>query len=446
MKTLSLRPLILRLSLAVAIVAGAVWLGRLIVLNALSDSLMTYVERTPTLSNEARRQAMDLAVKYTPDNPMAHLQRGGNYLTAAVEEGNEDWAGVSLWEIRQAARMSPEDYRIWLALGRALDRTGRSNEAREAYDRAMRLSPNYFDTHWALGNHLLRAGDREGAFVQMRQALALRPSAFSLIFDYAWEAYRGDALAIARALEPGPEIMAEMAALLVRRDLADAGLQVWRQIAAPSPDDVRRFAASLIQAGRHGSAYQIWDAAALPEEDIPDPGSLLANGGFEKRIQLNQEVPFHSWRIGAGGGVRVTVDRKDPREGSQSLRVSFSLENNQPVTVASQTVPARPNQSYCLTFYLRTEELKSLSLPLVELYDAASPQRAYAATAPFSGEFPKWTEQSLRIRTAAATEAVTVRLQRPPCADPLCSIDGRLWLDGFKLTACDDRAKGTPGN
>lgn len=431
--------LILRFSIFLLLLGGGLLLGKRILLAALGDSFASYVERTSTLSIAAQLEGVDRAVDYAPFDPLTRLRRGGRYIAAATEEGNGDWGVVALDEIRQAALLAPTDYRIWLALGRALDRVGNAAEARTAFERACQLAPNYFDTHWAYANHLLRAGERDASFLQMRQALALRPAAFALIFDYAWAAFNGDLQAILAALDPPPSVQARMATLLVRRNQSEVGLRLWHNIPAPSPAEVRDFALSLLQSARPAEAWQIWSAAALPEMESPDADSLLANGGFERRIRLNNRLPFRAWEIGANSGVRVTIDRQDPDDGAQSLRVSFSHENNQPLTVVTQVVPVDPGRDYCLSFSLRTEELKSLSLPRIELFDTADPGLAFVATPPLPGDLATWTDRTLRLRTAKTTRSLSLRLQRPPCADPYCSIEGRLWLDHFRLNQCSPR-------
>ncbi len=282
----------------------------------------------------------------------------------------------------------------------------------------------------------------------MRAALAVRPGAFPLIFDYAWAAYRGDAAAIADALAPSPEVLARMAILLVRRNQPQAGLDLWARLAAPGPQEGREFANSLIALGRYAEAYRVWQSIDLPDRPSPDADSLLVNGGFEGRVALHSTAPFLDWRIQPGTGVRVTLDRQDPYAGSQSLRVSFKLESNQAATIASQTIPALPNRTYCLRFFLRTQGLMSLSLPRLELLDPVAERDlgrsggAYVATPPFPAELVEWGEQNLRVRTGPATAALTVRLQRPPCADPFCAIEGRIWLDSVTLALCPDAAPG----
>ncbi|MEK7832715.1 MAG: tetratricopeptide repeat protein, partial [Acidobacteriota bacterium] len=167
---------------------------------AIGDSFITFVQRSQELSSEARLQGADTAIGLAERDPLAHLGRGAVYLAAANEEQNEMRLKTALEELRTATKISPEDYRAWLALGRALDRSGVLTEARSALERSIALAPRHFEPRWAMGNHLLRAGDREASFAQLRQALAGRPSALPLVFDYAWEAFQGDGRAIFSAL------------------------------------------------------------------------------------------------------------------------------------------------------------------------------------------------------------------------------------------------------
>ena len=458
----------LRVLFALLVTIGGAWLAWSIIRFAISESLTYSVERLPGLALEGQREALDRAIALQPNDPTARLRRASLELALATESGESGEsanADRALADVAWAVRLAPADYRNWLALGRALDRTGADGRdlpaelrgdlpldataARAAFTRALALAPNYFETHWAFGNHLLRSGaERDAAFQQMRAALAIRPTAFPLIFDYAWAAYRGDAVAIADALAPSPDVLARMAILLVRRNQPQAGLDLWARLATPGVQEGREFANSLMALGRYAEAYRVWQALDLPDRPGPDADSLLVNGGFEGRVALHSTAPFLDWRISPGAGVRTTLDRQEPYAGDQSLRVSFKLESNQPATIASQTIPALPNRSYCLRFFLRTQGLMSLSLPRLELLDPVAERDlgrsggAYAATPPFPAELAEWTEQILRVRTGPATEALTVRLQRPPCADPFCAIEGRIWLDSLSLALCPDTAPG----
>jgi len=437
MTTIPLRPIPVRIIFLLALAAGFSALGWVVIRSALSDSVMTFIERSPALSLEAKIEGADMALKYSPRDPLLRWRRGGVYLNAASEEMEESRLRVAIDEFRAAARISPDDYRGWLALGRALDRGGDAVEARKSFERAIKLAPNHFDPRWAFGNHLLRAGDRDGSFAQMRLALGNRPSALPLVFDYAWDAYRGDGKAIASALDPPRQVRALLAALLIHRGRVDDAMDVWRGMVAPSANDAQKVAEALFYTGNFNRAYKVWTSVEIPNRPAPDAGSLLSNGGFEGRLSLGQKAPFLTWQINPIAGVKVLQDLKEPREGQRSLRVGFDVRGNVAFTLASQTVPVRPSTSHLLTFSIRSDKLLSLSTPLVEVFDSARDlvggNRFRVATQPLSNGGGEWTDYKLEFTTNAQTEAVTVRIQRPPCPESPCPIEGHVWFDEFKL-------------
>ena len=438
MISIPIRFLPIRILFLLALVAVLAVLGSLIVRGGIGDSVMTYVQRAPNLPVETQVEGADLALRYAPRDPSIRWRRGGVYLNAANEEQQESRLDVALEELRQAANLSPEDYRVWLSLGRALDRYGSTSEARQALDRAVELAPNHFDPRWARGNHLLRAGDRDASFAEMRLALANRPSALPLVFDYAWSAFNGDGKALAAALAldgaGAAEIKPKLIVLLIARGRVEDALAVWRGIASPTADDVRGVTEALVNAGRYRAAFDVWSNANLADRPVPDAGSLLANGGFE---QMPSSAPFFNWRLLTGALAKLTLDRKGPREGKQALRAGFNVRDNVAFTIASQLVPVKASTAYRLSFWVKIEEMESLSAPIVELYDPAlevgAAGRARAATPPLPNKDHEWKEYQLDVTTNAATEALKVRVQRLPCSEAPCPINGRIWLDEFRL-------------
>jgi tetratricopeptide (TPR) repeat protein len=433
MTTIPLRSAPLRIILLL-IVAGALgWLVWFILSAAIADSLMTFVQRNPNLAVEARLAGADSAVQYAARDPLLRWQRGGVYLNAANEDSLEERLTVAVDDLRAAAQLSPEDYRVWLTLGRALDRNGATAEARGALERAVQLAPNHFDPHWVLGNHLLRAGEREAAFAALRLALKNRPSALPLVLDYAWNFYQGDGRAVAQALELPPEMKPQLAAQLIVRGRVEDGLEIWREAAQANSFGAKQVIEALIIAKRFAAAHEIWQTAPAAERPTADADSLLANSSFEQRLPLNDAAPFLTWRVAPGGGVRVTLDRKEPRTGQQALRLSFDVQSNAPLVIATQTIIVQPATAYQLSFAARTEELQSLSTPLVDVFDAADQTRLAAASNQLPLGTQGWKDYELNFKTTAKTEAVTVRIQRPPCAEPPCPLNGRVWMDDFKL-------------
>jgi hypothetical protein len=434
---ISIRPVLVRIIFLLALIAAVGALGWMIARPAIGDGVMASIERSPHRSLQSRIKWADVALKLAPRDPLVHWRRGGLYLQAANEEMAEWRLEVALDELRAAAKFSPNDYRVWLALGRGLDRSGSSAEARQAFERAVELAPNHFDPRWVFGNYLLRAGDRDGSFAQMRVALRNRPSAMPLIFDYAWGVYGADGRAITTALDPPREIIARMVALLINRGRVDDALTIWRGVNSRIASDSLKVAEALFNTGHFKKAYEVWQSAEIADRPSPDSDSLLANGGFEGRLTLNDQTPFLTWQIKPVPGVRVTLDRKEPREGQQSFRVGFDVRENIAFTIATQTVPVKPSTSYRLNFSVKSEELESLSTPIIEVfdsaYDLAGGNRVRVATQPLPIGAKDWTNYKLEFTTNAQTEAVTIRIQRLPYDEPPCPIEGRLWFDEFKL-------------
>ncbi|MGH9768087.1 MAG: tetratricopeptide repeat protein [Blastocatellia bacterium] len=438
MITIPLRPIPIRILLLLAFAAGFAALGWVVIRSAIGDSVMTFVQRGPKLSLEAQIEGADMALKYSPRDPLIRWRRGGVYLNAANEEMEESRLEVAIEELRAATRLSQDDYRVWLSLGRALDRAGDAVGARKAFELAISLAPNHFDPRWAFGNHLLRAGDRDGSFTQMRLALSNRPSALPIIFDYAWDVYRGDGKAIASALDPPRLVKSQLTALLIHRGRVADAMAIWREMTARTAYDAQKVSEALFHTGNFKKAYEVWTSVEIPNRPAPDAGSLLSNGGFEATLSLNQKTPFLTWQIIPPPGAKVLQDLKEPRADKHSLRTGFDVRGNVGFIIASQTVPAKPSTSYVLTFSIRSDKLLSLSTPLVEVFDSAyvlaQENRVRAAIRQLPNGESEWTDHKLEFKTAAQTEAVTVRILRPPCPEPPCPIEGHVWFDEFKLT------------
>ncbi len=437
MRTIPIRPWPLRLGLGLCLGALLILLSWQVVRTAIGSSVMTFVQRSADLAPESRLEGAQLASRWAHDDPSVRYGAGGVYLAAAATEQSDARLREALHELQTASRMSPEDYRIWLAFAKALDRSGESTRAREAFEKATRLAPHHFDPHWAFGNHLLRLGDTTRAFTEFRAALSSRPSALNLIFDYAWTTFNGDGKAIARALAPPDTIRAPFVSLLITRDRVEDALEIWRAGGYDRdalPGDVRNVAETLIRQDHLAEAYAVWFTAKLTDHPDPDDGSLLANGGFERPITLEASTPFLTWRIAPQRGLTILLDSKEHQEGAYSLRAGFDIRENVDLTIAVQTVPVKKATNYVLTFDVRARELRSLSNPRVEIFDAGQQTRLSLSVPPMRNGDTDWTSQRLEFTTGPETEAVTLRIRRPPCSDPPCLFVGRVWFDAFKLT------------
>lgn len=377
-------------------------------------------------------KGVDAAASYGARDPLTHLGRGGVYLAAANDEQGEERLATALTELRTAAELNPEDYRAWLSLGRALDRAGKPIEAKAAFERSVQLAPKHFDPHWALGNHLLRGNEREAAFVQFREAMAGRSVALPLVFDYAWDAFQGDARAIMAAIAPTGESRAETIKLLIVRNLPADALAIWREMPNRTEAEARIIAAAFFEARKMGAAYEVWSSAPTASRPAPDENSLLSNGSFEKQLALNSPEPFLAWQIARIGGVKISLDRKSPFAGQQALRAGFEVKENVPMMLLTQTLPVKPSTNYLFSYAAKTEELQGWSMLSVEVVDAATGGRL-GGGAPLPNGSHDWKTEQVNFTTDANTEVITVRFHRLPCSDPPCLLTGRVLLDSFKL-------------
>lgn len=436
MTIIPLRPAPLRLIVVAALAAGVGFLCWTIIRTAFGASMMIFAQRAAEITLESRVEGAQIARKYAPEDPVVRYGAGAILMNAASTELNEKMANDAVNELRLASKLSPLDYRMWLALGRGLDRQGKGTEARQAFEKAIELAPNHFDPHWTLGNYLLRTGNNEAAFAELSAALKSRPSSLDLIFEYAWKQFGGDAKAIARVLKPPDSVRAQFVSYFIDRGKTADALEIWREggFDQVAPEiNVRTVTESLIRNDHVTDAYAVWFASKNTEHPGPDGGSLLSNGDFERPITIDSVVPFLTWRITTQRGLTIALDNQIKQTGSQSYRSGFDIRENSDVLFASQSVPVRRSTAYHLSFAARTRGFENLSNPQLEVTDTGKAERMTQALPQMLNGDTDWKYYSLDFTTSAATDAVTVKVRRPACGDPPCPFSGRLWLDDFRL-------------
>ncbi len=452
----TIQSLPLRLGLLTLFLIVIVFCGWFAVKAIISDRLVFFSQQQNEYDTATNLLTTDKAASIASNIPNIHYQRGLTYFAQANGEDTELRLREALTSFSRAAELSPEDFRIWVALGEAYSRQGSSPEAEKSFQRALSIAPNYYEPHWKYGNHLLRAGQNDAAFAEFKRALAIRPSELPLLFDYAWNTYNGDLPTILKALSPTSEAKPQLAATLVEKGKVTEAMTLWRELIVASPRiariNARSFMNSLLGKQNYQEAYEVWQAAskvpnpqpnlleeALKEDAIiytvntPDQGSLLNNGGFENDLLLRVTPPFLAWKLTATNGLQISRSTDQPKSGKSSLRLSFDVPGNATFSVLEQAIAVKPSTSYKLKFAAKTEELTTLSAPFVEVYDPADIKRLRATLPPFPLKNTPWQEYSLNFTTSSVTEAILIRVFRPACGEPPCPILGKIWLDDFKL-------------
>ena len=103
-----------------------------------------------------------------PENPRAHNNLGN----ALWESGKTEEA---IDHCEQALRLEPDFAEAHNNLGNALWQSGKIEEAIAHYEQALRIEPNFADAHYNLGNVLEQTGKIEQAIAHYEQALRIEP-------------------------------------------------------------------------------------------------------------------------------------------------------------------------------------------------------------------------------------------------------------------------------
>lgn len=436
MFTITLKPLALRLLfllLLFSLLAGLSWH---LIRTAIGDSLVTYARRSVELDSATRIQAAAAAVRYAPDDPTTRYQSGLVYLEATADDIDGKNLDMAIQELRTAARLNPEDFRVWLMLGQALTQAFEAKagaEARQALEQAIQLAPQHFEPRWRLGNLLLRTGERAAACKAFQIPMTNHPGSFPLIFNAVWEAYQGDLTTLLRDLNTPRRARAELAIALVWRKYLPEALEAWKE-AEQTTENAKQLIEILLLNHYYKAAYDIWQKLPGKARKTPDEGSLMANGGFDQEIIMQPTEPFLTWQITPHDGITLSLDRQQPFSRPHSLFLHLETTDSSEFIFARQTLPISPATGYRLKFAVKSTELKSFSPPLVEVIDAAGANIYLVATPAIETNLPDWHECTLDFITRAGAEAITVRIIRRACKEAPCPLTGRVWFDNFSLT------------
>jgi Flp pilus assembly protein TadD len=380
------------------------------------------------------------ATQLAPSDPQAHYT-----LARLAEQSFEpEQLTSAVKEYEQATALSPNDYRLWFQLGNARGLVGDDAGAELALRRAVELAPNYPEPHWYLGNLLLRTGRDEQAFAELRLAAAENPKTYlPQVFDLAWHVFKGDMAAVLAATGDTPAARAGLADYLLKQQRLDDALRLWSNLNPAQQQEQyetgAKLEAALVTAKRYHGALDV--ERALHKQDsasLPTEGQLL-NGGFESPVGPAGRS-WYDWQVTPVAQAQINLDERVKHSDRRSLRIVFNAASALDFHHVAQLVVVAPQTLYRLAYFVRTEELQSSSTLLTEVVDASDETRVLAASAPLANGTSDWQPVALEFKTGAQTEAVIVRLRRPPCTLALCPLFGKVWYDDFNLQRLDARA------
>jgi tetratricopeptide (TPR) repeat protein len=409
--------LLLVIPLTLAVLGG--WFSvRWLLGSTISEAASTGETQNPDLTR--------VGARWAPSDPFVHWRLGvlaqRDFSANNLEQTSRDF--------ENAVRLSPNDFRYWDELGRALEAAGQPEAAEKALRRSSELAPNYSFPRWHYGNLLLREGKLDEAFPNLFRAAQANMTLWPQVLNLLWQVYDGDVDRIANEACKEPGVRMIFAVYLVGVRKYDDAVRLWSTLSDSERKELivagRELRRTLFEAKQFRAALEITKSV---EGSVP-PAEQFSNGGFEDPITIPVTKSF-GWTIGSGAQAQISINGA-AHTGQRSLRIVFAAPNKLDRVNAAQTIVVQPNTQYHFECYARTETLVSASPPVILVFDAADGIQL-AASAPLPTGTSDWQKISIDF-TTKNSDGITVMIGRLPCSvSDICPLFGTAWYDDFTL-------------
>lgn len=371
-------------------------------------------------------QAADFSESLAPNDPVTKLLRASIDLNA----GN---TATSLKLLEEAVRLAPYDYRWRVELARALEQEDKVEPAEREFKRAVELAPTYAFARWHLGNFYLRQNRAGEAFTEMRTAAANDRTYREQVFSLAWDYFDKDPAKIEQLAADNAASRASLALFFAARGQAADALRVWNLLSdadkEANPETARFIANGLFTQRFFPQSLEFARQLGI---DAEARFETVTNPGFERSISTQDGSRF-GWQINrADPKVDISADGSVKHEGGRSLKITFRNYVKPELYSIFQTVAVEPNKTYRLSFWVRTENLRSSGGPLLEIVNA-NDDKPIAASKEFRAGTNDWEQYVVKIQTPENCSGITIRTARAYCGEQ-CPIAGIFWYDDFELS------------
>jgi hypothetical protein len=267
------------------------------------------------------------------------------------------------------------------------------------------------------------------------------------MLELSWRFYKGDIPSVLKAAGDSSGARGALMDYLINQKRLDDARGLWEKFDAAERKTQRdtggKLLLRLLEAKRfHDVLTMHQELAVVDGTPTTAAREHFTNGGFEAAVGPPGVSPFE-WQVTPVTGVQMGLDERVQQEGARSLRLAFSTSGTLDFRNISQLVTVEPQTRYRITYYVRTEDLKSAATLATEVVDASQPERVLAASEPLEIGTSDWRAVALDFTTGAETRAVTLRIVSPPCPAATCPIFGKVWYDNFNLQrAAAARANG----
>lgn len=383
-----------------------------------------------TIARQAElKEIAELSTQLAPNDPQTY------YALAVFNEKSllpEDLK-KAVENYEKAVSISPNDFRLWLALGKARERSGDSPSAEKAFRKSLELAPNYSEVRWTWGNFLLRQGKEDEAFAEISKAVEQDAKYANPAVILAWQIYDGDLTQISQKVGDSVAIKAQLSPFLVKQKRFDEAFSFWNSI----PDEEKKttyrkngeeFYNQLIEAKSFRNALTVQSQTAKPEDEKFTVG-IIFNADFEQNVKPANAAVF-DWKLGEGIQPQISLDASQKQAGSRSLIMLFNSSDGKSLRTIQQIVAVESGKSYKIEGFYRSD-LKALGAVKVEILDAAD--NKVLASAEAQANVKDWSSVSADFTVPATSQGIIIRLGNASCKQAMCPISGKIWFDNFSL-------------
>ncbi|KXK03360.1 MAG: hypothetical protein UZ17_ACD001001168 [Acidobacteria bacterium OLB17] len=284
-----------------------------------------------------------------------------------------------------------------------------------------------------IGNFYIREGEIEKAEPELKRATVNNYKYRMQVFGLAWDFFDHDPQKVEELAADGSDVLVSLTMFYAQRGQAADALRIWNKLSDADKAKFPEISSVVVQG--------LFDKRAFPEAlefsrqlniDADARAEAVSNAGFE-RIINNSEPSYFGWQFPKQGKVDVLWDGAVKHTGSKSLRLSFKNYSATSLFTASQLVVVKPSKKYRLTFWVRTENLRSAGPPQIDVTNAID-DRLIVSSQPMPQGTNDWQQISVDFTAPENCTAISIRTTRVFCGDG-CPLIGSLWYDDFELTA-----------
>lgn len=373
------------------------------------------------------KQIGQLSQTLAPGDPLA------SWLAASTEKDvfTTEKIEASLEKYEDTVRLAPNDYRWWVELGRAREQSSTPESAESAYLRAIELAPTYTYPHWQLGNFYLRQNRAEEAFAELKKAAQNNVRFRQQVYSIAWDFYDKDKARLEAIAGDFSDAKVGLAQFYASKKMPEDSLRMWRSLTEEEKKQNETVARTVAQILWNEQKFR--EAVEFVRETGIEPdvkAESIENGGFENPIGKPEDTYF-GWKISTEEKLSVQLDPAQKHDGRRSLRVRFNGYSAPQMGNILQIVAINPKTNYRLSFWLKTEDLKSAGPPVLQILNSKD-SRLIVDSKPFPTGTSDWQEIKIDFTTPDDADGIFVRTGRSYCGDA-CPIVGGFWYDDFKL-------------